>query len=32
MKIQKHKHIEHMDNNCNIPDLVEAFSYVNNLD
>ena len=25
---QKFKHIKRMDNNCHIPDLVHAFSYV----
>ena len=27
-KIQKLKHIKQMDNNCHIPDLLQAFSYV----
>ena len=27
---QKHKHIKRIDNNCHIPDLVHAFSYVQN--
>ena len=30
-KLQNHKfkHIKRMDNNCHIPDLVQAFSYLN---
>ena len=27
---QKHKHIKRMDNNCHIPHLVQAYSYVKN--
>ena len=29
-KHQKFKHIKRMDNNCHIPDLVQAFSNVEN--
>ena len=27
---QKHKHFKRIDNNCHIPNLVQAFSYVEN--
>ena len=29
---QNHKQIERMDNNCHIADLVQAFSYVENVE